>query len=96
MSEGLQIFGALAVLTAFLAAQLKLVSVTSFGYLILNLTGSAMLAVLAARGSQWGFLLLEGSWSVISLGAIIKRRSRHDRIAHEPRAPSGAGRLDQR
>ena len=75
MSQELQIVGALAVLTAFVAAQLNLMSVTSHRYLILNLAGSAMLAVLAARSSQWGFLLLEGTWSVVSLGAIVTRRN---------------------
>jgi hypothetical protein len=75
VSQELQIVGALAVLTAFVAAQLNLMSVTSYRYLILNLAGSAMLAVLAARSSQWGFLLLEGTWSVVSLGAIVTRRN---------------------
>jgi hypothetical protein len=36
-------------------------------YLILNLAGSAVLAADAAAGSQWGFLLLEGEWAVVSL-----------------------------
>ena len=75
MSQELQILGALAVLTAFVAAQLKLMSVSSYRYLILNLLGSGMLAVLAARSSQWGFLLLEGTWSIVSLGAIVTRRN---------------------
>jgi hypothetical protein len=95
VSAGLQILGALAVLTAFIGAQLKLLTVTSFAYLALNLAGSATLAVLAARGSQWGFLLLEGAWSVVSLAGVIKHWSRRDRIVGEPRATSGAGRLDQ-
>jgi hypothetical protein len=95
VSAGLQIVGALAVLAGFLGAQLKLLTVTSFLYLALNLAGSATLAILAASGSQWGFLLLEGAWSVVSLAGIIKYWSRHDRITGEPRTTSRAGRLDR-
>jgi hypothetical protein len=31
-------------------------------YLLLNLTGSAALALIALSESSWGFLLLEGTW----------------------------------
>lgn len=95
MSAGLQILGALAVLAAFLGAQLKLLGVASFTYLALNLAGSATLAILAASSSQWGFLLLEGAWSVVSLAGIIKHWSRHDRITGGSRTTSRTGRLDQ-
>ena len=41
-------------------------------YLVLNLVGSAVLAVLAWHEEQWGFLLLEGAWALISLWGLIQ------------------------
>jgi len=66
MSGALQVAGALMILTAFVAVQLGISSPASRPVLLLNLTGSAVLAVLALIGHQGGFLLLEGAWSAVS------------------------------
>jgi hypothetical protein len=39
---------------------------TSPRYLLLNLAGTFVLAFDAAVGHEWGFLLLEGAWAVVS------------------------------
>jgi membrane-bound ClpP family serine protease len=71
--EVLQIVGAVLILVAFIGLQLRRLEPTSYSYLIFNAVGSALLALLAAIGSQWGFLLLEGSWAVISLVGLVNR-----------------------
>jgi hypothetical protein len=71
MQQILQILGAVLILIAYLLAQLRLLNDRSLPYLLLNLAGSAVLAVLAAIGREWGFLLLEGSWAVVSLISLI-------------------------
>jgi uncharacterized membrane protein YhaH (DUF805 family) len=77
MLDVLQIIGALLVLAAFVALQVKRMRPTSYTYLTLNAGGSALLALLAVIGHQWGFLLLEGTWaavSVVALGGQLRRR----------------------
>jgi hypothetical protein len=71
MQQILQVLGAVLILIAYLLAQLRLLNDRSIPYLLLNLAGSAVLAVLAAVGREWGFLLLEGSWAVVSLISLI-------------------------
>jgi membrane-bound ClpP family serine protease len=78
MDQVTQIFGALCILVAFVAAQLGWLRTTSGWYLVLNFVGSAILAVLAAIAVQWGFLLLEGVWAIVSLWGLVAR-TRHGR-----------------
>jgi hypothetical protein len=66
-----QIVGALLILAAFTAVQMERMRPDSRLYLTLNLVGSAILAVLAVLGSQWGFVLLEGVWAIVSAWSLI-------------------------
>jgi hypothetical protein len=72
----IQIVGALLILAAFAAVQFERMRPDSRVYLTLNLIGSAILAVLAWVESQWGFLLLEGVWAIVSaIGLFAALRS---------------------
>ena len=71
MDQVIQVLGSLLILAAFAGAQRGRLSQTSFTYLVLNLVGSAVLAVLALYERQWGFLLLESCWAVVSGHALI-------------------------
>ena len=73
MDQALQITGAILILAAFVLAQLQRLDQHSYAYLWLNTLGSAVLAWLALDGHQWGFLLLEGVWALVSAWGILKK-----------------------
>ena len=72
MEQLVQVIGALLILTAFAAAQFGRLDQRSVSYLVLNLIGSAILAVLAAIEEQLGFLLLEGIWAIVSAWSLFE------------------------
>ena len=72
MDQVIQVVGALLILAGFVLAQFKILRVESMAYLVLNVIGSAILAWLAWDDRQWGFLLLEGVWAIVSAWGIIQ------------------------
>ena len=68
-----QMVGALLILAGFILSQKNLLDADSYLYLILNLTGAAILAVLAFQSQRWGFVLLEGVWALVALAGLILR-----------------------
>ncbi|HEX6987088.1 MAG TPA: hypothetical protein VF170_17045 [Planctomycetaceae bacterium] len=73
MEQAVQILGALLILAAFVLSQWRVIDSESLRYLVPNLVGSAALAVDAYVGSQWGFLLLEGVWALVSAAGVVGR-----------------------
>ena len=72
MIQVISILGSLTILAAYGASQFRLMSPSGLLYSVLNLVGSAILAVIALIEHQWGFLLLEGVWALISLWTTVR------------------------
>jgi hypothetical protein len=73
VEQPIQIAGAVMILSAYIAAQRGVWSPRSLAYLWLNLVGSTVLAVLAGLDSDWGFLLLEGVWALVTAWSLLTR-----------------------
>lgn len=72
MDQVVQLVGAVLILIAFAGVQFGRVDPTSRLYLWLNLIGSLVLAGLAYHDRQYGFLLLEGVWAIVSAWGVIQ------------------------
>jgi hypothetical protein len=72
VGEILQVVGAVLILVAFGTAQAGRLSPHSPLYLVLKLAGASVLTVVAAAEADWGFLLLEGVWTLLSLWGLVQ------------------------
>ncbi|WP_203716608.1 CBU_0592 family membrane protein [Asanoa siamensis] len=80
-----EIIGSLLILAGFAASQAGKLDAHSIPYLVLNIAGAGILAVIAAGQQSWGFLLLEGTWTVVSAVSLAARLIRRgDRPAPPP------------
>jgi hypothetical protein len=71
MLQVVSVLGALAILAAYAANQFGLIGPSNLSYSAMNFVGSAVLAVIAVVEVQWGFILLEGVWAILSLWGMI-------------------------
>ena len=83
-----QMVGAVLILAGFVLSQRNLLDADSYVYLVLNLTGGAILAVLAFQSQRWGFVLLEGVWTLVALVGLIARLVRREPTATPARPQS--------
>jgi hypothetical protein len=72
MDQIIQLAGAILILVGFAGAQIGRMSPHSLVYLWVNLIGSAVLAVVALLDDDWGFLLLEAVWAVVSAWGLVQ------------------------
>jgi acyl dehydratase len=73
MEQVLQFVGALGILAPFALLQFRLTSAHSWLYLSANAAGAAILTWLALIESQWGFVILQGVWTLAALIGLAHR-----------------------
>ena len=72
MEQAIAIGGAVMILAAYAANQVGWLAPTRPLYNVLNFVGSTTLAAIAWLSGQWGFLLLEGVWALITIPPLIR------------------------
>jgi hypothetical protein len=75
MEQVVQLVGAFLILIAYALAQLSVLAPRGAPFLLLNLAGALVLAASAWHEEQWGFLVLEAAWALVSAAALFGRRS---------------------
>jgi hypothetical protein len=71
-SQALQIAAGVIVVSAFAASQLRLMDPFRFPYLAMNFVGTGVLAAVALSLEQFGFVLTNGVWAVVSLLGLLR------------------------
>ena len=72
MIQVVSIVGAVLILLPFAASQFRKLSTNSLAYQAMNLIGSAALTAVAVIESQYGFILLEGTWAIVSAAGLAR------------------------
>jgi len=70
--------GAVLILAAYMALQWNRLSAETITFQLLNLFGGVFLCITAVALRQYGFILVEGLWAILSaagLWRVITRRS---------------------
>jgi hypothetical protein len=84
----IQIVGALLNMGAFALLHFEIAPSSALRYLIPNWFGSVLLVMSAYVDRQWGFLMLEGAWVIVTGYAIAARfggrQPRPPRTTREP------------
>jgi hydrogenase-4 membrane subunit HyfE len=72
-SQIVSVIGSLIILGAYFALQRKMLRAEQRAYSALNLVGAGLLTGVAIVEAQVGFLLLQVTWALLSLAALLRR-----------------------
>jgi len=72
MDQTAQIIAALLILAGFGLSQFGVLHEKSLSYLLMNALGSEVLAFAGWAVHQWAFVILEGSWTLISTAGLAQ------------------------
>lgn len=86
MIQVISLLGSLVILSAYVAGQRGWLNPHRRSYALANFVGAGVLAIVALVERQWGFLVLEGTWALVSAYSSIRppsapARSRTDQIS---------------
>jgi len=68
----IQLVGAVLILGAFAAQQSKRLESETVVYQLLNCLGGFCLCTAAVAEVQYGFILLEGAWTILSAAGLVR------------------------
>lgn len=72
LMQGISIAGAVMVLTAYTAHQLRRMRSETYLYQLLNLFGGILLVTAAMSTKQIGLILMEGAWALVSAYGVVR------------------------
>lgn len=73
INQLVSILGSLLILGAYFALQRGMLRAEQRRYSVINFIGAALLAYVAVMERQVGFILLEGTWALLSIPGMLRR-----------------------
>ncbi|MEM7262108.1 MAG: hypothetical protein AAF488_08965 [Planctomycetota bacterium] len=68
----IQFTGAGLIVVAYILLQLNRIDPKRVPFSLMNLVGAGLLTIELVRTEQWGLVLLEGTWTLVSLGGLVR------------------------